>query len=234
MYGKFVVCVALEGNGSYPEYELYGKSDLRFIEGLFPAVVGLRCSLKLSSGTYKVCRDVFSYRPSLSRDQFFSPGFAERKILFVCDLITECKKKHNELQQKAGVRRRGSQRRRNSQNRRFAAKFPRTRRMDSNGVADKAMTQHRMTAAQNGVFVCSKLFLDVSRSANVVAKNEPPSPLRALAPPTATNQHQASTYATATQQYKLTDPQTLQSPPHLPMSAEAQNKDSISAGGYQR
>eukprot|EP00842_Homolaphlyctis_polyrhiza_P005804 jgi/Hompol1/6224/HPOL_001335-RA len=55
-------------------YELYGKKDMRFIEAV-----------------YLLLRSEFSYKPVLSKEQFFSMGFAERKLLFVCDIIKLCK-----------------------------------------------------------------------------------------------------------------------------------------------
>jgi len=44
---------------------------------------------------FKVLRDYFSYKPPITKDQFFTTGFAERKLQMACDLITlvrqECK-----------------------------------------------------------------------------------------------------------------------------------------------
>lgn len=51
-------------------YELYGKKDRRFMEAV-----------------YRLLRDEFGYKPQLTRDQFFSMGFAERKLIFISDLI---------------------------------------------------------------------------------------------------------------------------------------------------
>ncbi len=42
-------------------------------------------------------RNEFNYRPALNLSQFFTVGFAERKLILVCDLIKLCKRKHNEL-----------------------------------------------------------------------------------------------------------------------------------------
>ncbi|KAI8847502.1 Centrosomal spindle body, CEP44-domain-containing protein [Chytridium lagenaria] len=55
-------------------HDLYGKRDTRFIEAV-----------------YKLLRDEFSFRPTLNKDQFFSMGFAERKLIFISDLIRICK-----------------------------------------------------------------------------------------------------------------------------------------------
>ncbi|KAJ7524077.1 hypothetical protein O6H91_18G076600 [Diphasiastrum complanatum] len=61
-------------------YELYAKSDLRFME----------CLLKF-------LRSEFGYRCPLTLAQIFSRGFSERKLLFLHDVIQACKRKHNEL-----------------------------------------------------------------------------------------------------------------------------------------
>ncbi|CAM6075929.1 unnamed protein product [Sphagnum tenellum] len=61
-------------------YELYAKSDLRFVE----------CVMKL-------LRKEFDYRCPLTVAQIFAKGFAEKKFLFVHDVIQMCKRKHNEL-----------------------------------------------------------------------------------------------------------------------------------------
>ena len=49
-------------------------------------------------GAYRVARNEFSYRPSLTLEQFLKPGYAERKIIFLCDLTKLCKRKHSELE----------------------------------------------------------------------------------------------------------------------------------------
>ncbi|KAG0587556.1 hypothetical protein KC19_2G173300 [Ceratodon purpureus] len=61
-------------------YVLYAKSDLRFVE----------CVIKL-------LRKEFDYRCPLTVAQVFARGFAEKKFLFVHDLIQMCKRKHNDL-----------------------------------------------------------------------------------------------------------------------------------------
>ena len=58
-------------------HDLYGKSDLKFIEG-----------------TYKVMRDEFNYSPKLTKHQFFSVGFPEQKMIFAGDVIRQCLAKH--------------------------------------------------------------------------------------------------------------------------------------------
>ncbi|KAL4640514.1 centrosomal protein of 44 kDa isoform X1 [Arapaima gigas] len=64
--------------------ELAGKSDLRFIESM-----------------YKVLRDLFHYKPMLTKQQFLQFGFAERKIGFLCDIIGFVTKKHAELSKRS-------------------------------------------------------------------------------------------------------------------------------------
>ena len=61
-------------------YDLYGKTDLRFIETV-----------------YRLARHEFGYRHALTCKQFLSVGFAERKLLFVVDLLQLCRAKHLEL-----------------------------------------------------------------------------------------------------------------------------------------
>lgn len=65
-------------------YELYGKKDTRFLESV-----------------YKLLRDEFNYRPSVSRDQFFSMGFAERKLLMLGDLFKFGRTMHESMARKA-------------------------------------------------------------------------------------------------------------------------------------
>ncbi|GAQ88524.1 hypothetical protein KFL_004360060 [Klebsormidium nitens] len=61
-------------------HELYAKSDLRFVESVF-----------------KILRDEFAYRSTLTIAQFLSRGFAERKLILLYDIVQFCKRKHNEL-----------------------------------------------------------------------------------------------------------------------------------------
>ncbi|XP_029687782.1 centrosomal protein of 44 kDa isoform X3 [Takifugu rubripes] len=51
-------------------FELTGKTDLRFTETLF-----------------KVLRDIFHYKPTLTKEQFLKFGFSQRKISLICDVI---------------------------------------------------------------------------------------------------------------------------------------------------
>eukprot|EP00933_Yihiella_yeosuensis_P053406 TRINITY_DN5163_c0_g1_i3.p1 TRINITY_DN5163_c0_g1~~TRINITY_DN5163_c0_g1_i3.p1 ORF type:complete len:626 (+),score=131.23 TRINITY_DN5163_c0_g1_i3:105-1982(+) len=60
--------------------ELRSKSDLRFIEAL-----------------YRVLREHLGYNPVLSVNQFFSQGFAERKVLLCQDILQAVLAKHEEL-----------------------------------------------------------------------------------------------------------------------------------------
>ncbi|NXA47471.1 CEP44 protein, partial [Nothocercus julius] len=62
------------------DVELAAKSDLRFIEAI-----------------YKLLRDLFQYKPILTKQQFLQFGFAERKMQIVCDIINFVMKKHKEL-----------------------------------------------------------------------------------------------------------------------------------------
>lgn len=62
-------------------YDLYAKSDLRFVELIH------RCA-----------REELSYRHALTVQQFLTTtGFAERKMLFAIDMLCACRAKHDEL-----------------------------------------------------------------------------------------------------------------------------------------
>ncbi|XP_036372522.1 centrosomal protein of 44 kDa [Megalops cyprinoides] len=60
--------------------ELAGKNDHRFVESV-----------------YKVLRDLFNYKPLLTKEQFLQFGFSERKISILCDIIGFVTEKHREL-----------------------------------------------------------------------------------------------------------------------------------------
>ncbi|XP_036956750.1 centrosomal protein of 44 kDa isoform X7 [Acanthopagrus latus] len=60
--------------------ELTCKTDLRFIDTL-----------------YKVLRDIFHYKPILTKQQFLQWGFSQRKISVICDVINLVLQKHNQL-----------------------------------------------------------------------------------------------------------------------------------------
>jgi hypothetical protein len=61
-------------------HELYAKNDARFVETV-----------------YRLARQDLNYHHSLTCKQFLSAGFAERKVLFVIDLLQLCRNKHAEL-----------------------------------------------------------------------------------------------------------------------------------------
>ncbi|KAI9142007.1 Centrosomal spindle body, CEP44-domain-containing protein [Paraphysoderma sedebokerense] len=61
-------------------FDLHGKKDKAFLETI-----------------YKLLRDEFNYKPVLSKDQFFTNAFAERKLLFISDLARIIKQKHQLL-----------------------------------------------------------------------------------------------------------------------------------------
>jgi hypothetical protein len=46
---------------------------------------------------YGLLRKEFTYRPVLTRQQFFNMGYAERKLIFLFDVIQACKTLHNNL-----------------------------------------------------------------------------------------------------------------------------------------
>ena len=61
-------------------FDLYAKSDLRFIESCFKMLL-----------TY------FEYKPALNVKQFFENGYAEHKIILCKDIASLVKSKHIEL-----------------------------------------------------------------------------------------------------------------------------------------
>uniref|UniRef100_A0A3Q0R8B7 Centrosomal protein of 44 kDa n=1 Tax=Amphilophus citrinellus TaxID=61819 RepID=A0A3Q0R8B7_AMPCI len=66
--------------------ELTGKTDLHFTDTL-----------------YKVLRDIFNYKPILTRQQFLQWGFSHRKISFICDIINLILQKHSQLKKVQGL-----------------------------------------------------------------------------------------------------------------------------------
>ncbi|XP_050391678.2 centrosomal protein of 44 kDa [Patella vulgata] len=63
------------------DIELFGKSDLRFMEAV-----------------YKILRDLFHYKPLVTKDQFFSAGFAERKVIMSTEVLSLLRAKKKELE----------------------------------------------------------------------------------------------------------------------------------------
>ncbi|GLD92029.1 hypothetical protein PINS_up000562 [Pythium insidiosum] len=61
-------------------YDLYGKTDSRFIEQAF-----------------RVLREEFHYFPALTTTQFLSTNYLERKVLLAADSVELILKRHNEL-----------------------------------------------------------------------------------------------------------------------------------------
>ena len=65
------------------DYDLLGKNDKNFV-----------------SVIYRILRDEFDTKPPLTKEQFFTPGFAERKLQFVTSVIQLCRKKGDILKPK--------------------------------------------------------------------------------------------------------------------------------------
>eukprot|EP00794_Sanderia_malayensis_P011997 gene11997-13235_t len=61
-------------------YDFYGDTDLRFIEAV-----------------YKMLMQEFSYKPSLTKEQFLALGFAERKIITLTEIVKFARQKHESL-----------------------------------------------------------------------------------------------------------------------------------------
>ncbi|GFN91555.1 centrosomal protein of 44 kda-like [Plakobranchus ocellatus] len=58
--------------------ELYGKSDMRFMEAV-----------------YKILRDMFGYKAKITRDQFFAQGFSEHKVIMATDVLRLVKQRYH-------------------------------------------------------------------------------------------------------------------------------------------
>lgn len=65
------------------DYELLAKSDKNFM-----------------SIVYKIIRDEFNTKLPLNKEQFFSVGFAERKLQLLTTVIVICRKKNDDLKPK--------------------------------------------------------------------------------------------------------------------------------------
>ena len=68
-------------------YELYGKSDLRFLQAV-----------------YGILRDVFNFQPKLPKEKFLKNGYAERKVILTLNILLMCQAKHKELTNSASHR----------------------------------------------------------------------------------------------------------------------------------
>ncbi|XP_063049008.1 centrosomal protein of 44 kDa [Engraulis encrasicolus] len=66
--------------------ELNGASNLRFVESV-----------------YKVLRDLFNYKPQLTKEQFLQLRFADKKVRLVCDIINFAIQKHKELSKSSSL-----------------------------------------------------------------------------------------------------------------------------------
>ena len=98
------------------EYELYGKTDLRFMEAV-----------------YKVLRDEFGYKPQLTREQFLTIGFAERKIIVLYEMVKLLREKHDELTTKGGK----------SEKKKAKQTWPSSQLRNDNGTTqDKVISTH--------------------------------------------------------------------------------------------
>ncbi|XP_061686325.1 centrosomal protein of 44 kDa isoform X9 [Syngnathoides biaculeatus] len=69
--------------------EVTGKTDLRFTDTL-----------------YKVLRDIFHYKPIVSKQQFLQKGFVQRKISTLCDIIHLVLQRDSELKKFSNIERR--------------------------------------------------------------------------------------------------------------------------------
>lgn len=151
--------------------ELYGRSDLRFVEGLYKvntSYTTLCLYLIVLCGcppVFQVMRDTLQYRPQLTKEQFLSPGFAERKIIMTFELLQLCQTKHHQLD---GVR--------TCQKRRKTTIH-----------SGSSMSQRLTSSGHTGVRVCPDNRLVTSESMGFLVPlppSPPPSPLQTPSPTT--------------------------------------------------
>ena len=55
-------------------------------------------------GIFQAVRDLFSFRPGLTKDQFFSNGYAEKKVIMCTDILTHVRNLHKKLAPKPRVK----------------------------------------------------------------------------------------------------------------------------------
>ncbi|XP_077381111.1 centrosomal protein of 44 kDa [Festucalex cinctus] len=73
-----------------------------FAEQLVAAglVLTSKTDLRFTDTLYKVLRDVFHYKPVISKQQFLQRGFVQRKISTLCDIIDLVLQRHKELKRR--------------------------------------------------------------------------------------------------------------------------------------
>ena len=52
----------------------------------------------------QVLREMFTYKPPITKDQFFSNGFAERKVIMATEILNMLKARHKALTPKPKVK----------------------------------------------------------------------------------------------------------------------------------
>lgn len=93
--------------------ELYTKTDLRFMEGCYKVYKHMlqleqnsNLLFKCFSSKYhvlgtlilQILRDLFHYKPPITKEQFFNSGFVERKIIMCTEVMKLIQKKNKSLQ----------------------------------------------------------------------------------------------------------------------------------------
>ncbi|KAJ3161396.1 Centrosomal protein of 44 kDa [Geranomyces michiganensis] len=66
-------------------HTLSGKTDARFVDGV-----------------YRLLRDEFAFRPTVNKAQFLATGFAERKCIFVHEIVRLCDELERDLKRRLG------------------------------------------------------------------------------------------------------------------------------------
>lgn len=82
--------------------------------------------------SFKALRDYFSYKPPITKEQFFTTGFAERKLQMCCDIINLVRQEYREIPLAQQPKRSGSASVRDKEKRRIPSSSRRTNGSENN------------------------------------------------------------------------------------------------------
>ena len=83
-----------------------GPEDVSLLEKC-PHFREVMCADSITCISKQVLREVFHYHPRLTKEQFLTVGYVERKLQMVTDLLVACQDKHRQL---SGTQRNGRRR----------------------------------------------------------------------------------------------------------------------------
>jgi len=135
--------------------DFYGKTDSHFMDAL-----------------YRALRDYFSYKPPITKEQFFTTGFAERKLQMCCDIISLVRQEYREIPLAQQPKRSGSASARDKQKRRIPSSSRRT-----DGSENNVFQPLRDMSLEENFFNEKHIekWLDGSEHGNVVQNHRNPS-----------------------------------------------------------